>query len=516
LNTAQNAVTKMFLAELLQDIGPDYISEDVFAHVTVSGMTMDSRLVAPGDLFIALFGRNHDARDYINVALQRGASSVIADAGGQWRDCLWMGGVPVIAVEGLRAKAGHIAARFYAHPASCQPVIGVTGTNGKTSCTQFIAQILAGLGKRCGVVGTLGYGVYPELQDTGFTTPDAIVLQKSLAEIAATNVSCIAMEVSSQGLHQHRLNGVSFNSAVFTNLTRDHLDYHGSMAAYAEAKRRLFEYEGLKAGVINMDDSYAACMLNALPRSAASFTYSISDARADVHAISLEFRADGYAARIHTPWGEGELRGRLLGSFNFSNVLSAIAAVMTLPEEYPLNDVLQQAALLKPVTGRMEIVGDTDEVTAVVDYAHTPDGLRSALQALRQHVSGDIWCVFGCGGNRDQGKRPLMAEVADELADQIVITDDNPRNENADDIVRQILLGFNDKSRAIVERDRAKAISLVIGQARRGDVVLVAGKGHENYQDVCGQRLAFSDAAHVRLALQQRRAKSSHSHGGRP
>lgn len=495
----------MYLAELLNNIGSDYVSDAAFADVTVSGMTLDSRQVTPGQLFFALFGKNHDARDYIDVALQRGASAVLADAGGQWQDCRWIEGVPVIAVEGLRSKIGEIAARFYGHPARAVPVIGVTGTNGKTSTTQFVGQILTGLGQRCGVVGTLGYGLYPALEDTGFTTPDAIVLQAALADVVNNKADCVAMEVSSQGLHQHRLSGVKFNSAVFTNLTRDHLDYHGSMAAYAEAKRRLFEHDALDVGIINADDSYAACMLNALPRAARSFTYSIADVRTDVYATQLTFRSDGYAARIHTPWGEGELRGRLLGSFNFSNVLAAITAVMTLPGDYRLPDVLAQASLLVPVAGRMELMGSVEDVTAVVDYAHSPDGLRCALQAVRQHISGRIWCVFGCGGNRDQGKRPLMAEVAEELADRVIVTDDNPRNENADDIVRQILLGFSDKDKVIVQRDRAQAIAQAITMAAPGDVVLVAGKGHENYQDVCGQRMAFSDAGQVRLALQQRK-----------
>lgn len=504
LNSAEQIATKMYLVGLMRNIGPEYVADKIFAEVTVTGMTLDSRQVLPGQLFFALFGKNHDARDYIDVALQRGASAVLADAGGQWRDCHWVQGVPIIVVEGLRAKIGEIAARYYGHPSRALPVIGVTGTNGKTSTTQFIGQILTGLEKRCGVVGTLGYGLYPTLTDTGFTTPDAIVLQAALADVVSNQADCVAMEVSSQGLHQHRLSGVTFKTAVFTNLTRDHLDYHGSMAAYAEAKRRLFEHDPLQVGVINADDSYAACMLNAMPRAARSLTYSVSDVRADVYATQLSFHSDGYAASIHTPWGDGELAGRLLGSFNFSNVLAAVTAVMTLPYAFRLDDVLTQACSLVPVAGRMELLGSVQDVTAVVDYAHSPEGLRCALQAVRQHASGRIWCVFGCGGNRDQGKRPLMAEVADELADHVIVTDDNPRNENADDIVKQILLGFSDKSRVIVQRDRAKAIAQAVAHAASGDVVLVAGKGHENYQDVCGQRMTFSDVGQVRLALQQR------------
>lgn len=505
MNTARQSVAEMPLTALVDNLALDAECLQACIGIPVRGMTLDSRKVNPGEVFVALFGKNHDARDYIDLALQRGAAAVFADAGGEWQGCRRVGNVPIIAVDGLRVRLGDIAARFYDNPSHKLPVIGVTGTNGKTSCTQFIGQILSGLGQRCGVVGTLGYGIFPALEDTGFTTPDPVILQAALADVLQQRASCVALEVSSQGLHQHRLNGVRFNSAVFTNLTRDHLDYHGSMAAYAESKRRLFEHDALRIGIVNADDSYAACMLNALPRTAQSLTYSLSDTRADVYARELSFEPDGYRARVHTPWGEGDLHGRLLGSFNFSNVLAAITAVMTLPQELDLQQVLAQAALLKPVSGRMELLGDaTSDVTAVVDYAHTPDGLRSALKAIHEHVDGRIWCLFGCGGNRDQGKRPLMAEVAEELADFVVLTDDNPRNENPDDIIRQILLGFNSRDAVYVERDRASAIAYAISSAAPGDIVLVAGKGHESYQDICGQRMAFSDTAQVRLALQKR------------
>lgn len=510
MNTARQTDAKVPLTDLVEGLVMDAECRQACIGISISGMTLDSRQVNPGEIFIALFGKNHDARDYIELALQRGATAVLADEGGQWQGCRRVGNVPIIAVNSLRVRLGDIAARFYAHPSQQLPVIGVTGTNGKTSCTQFIGQILSGADQRCGIVGTLGYGIFPALADTGFTTPDPVILQAALADILQQKASCVAMEVSSQGLHQHRLNGVRFHSAVFTNLTRDHLDYHGSMAAYADAKRRLFEHDALRVGIVNADDSYAASMLNALPRTAQSLTYSLSDSRADVYARELSFQPDGYRARVHTPWGEGDLQGRLLGSFNFSNVLAAITAVMTLPQEMDLQQVLAQAALLKPVSGRMELLGDaTSDVTAVVDYAHTPDGLRSALSAIHEHVDGRIWCVFGCGGNRDQGKRPLMAEVAEELADFVVLTDDNPRNENPDDIIRQILLGFDRREGVHVERDRASAITYAVSSAAPGDIVLVAGKGHEAYQDIAGQRMAFSDTAQVRLALQKRAAQAS-------
>jgi len=507
MSSAREASMTTRLSELLDGLLPagSTVEQKVLA-LTVGGLTQDSRLVKSGDMFLALFGKNHDARDYIHVAVERGARVIVADASGQWQGYCEVDGVPVIAIDGLRKRIGEIAARYYGFPGQGLPIVGVTGTNGKTSCTQFIAQILQGLEEPCGVIGTLGYGLYPRLIDTGFTTPDAIAMQSALADIIDAGARYVAMEVSSQGLHQHRLVGVSFNTAVFTNLTRDHLDYHGSMAAYAEAKRRLFEHDELKVGIVNADDPYAAMMLNAMPRHAQSMTYSIASKRADVYAETLNFNEHGYSARVCTPWGCVEVSGRLLGSFNFSNVLAALTAVMTLPTEYSLADVAAQIARVSPVQGRMELVGCEAGVSVVVDYAHSPDGLRSALEAVRQHSTGRIWCVFGCGGNRDQGKRPLMAEVADQLADFVVVTDDNPRNENPDDIVRQIMFGFAGSDRVIIERDRSLSKAAAVGSAAAGDVVLVAGKGHECYQEVAGERLPFSDAEQVRIALQKRLA----------
>lgn len=517
MNTLQKSMKSITLGELVGDTLPAYETLLApFASVNVEGLTQDSRAVQPGHIFVALFGKNHDARDYIPVAIDRGAVAVLADAGGDWQGIQTINGVPIVAIDCLRYQLGRLAARFYGYPSDKYTVVGVTGTNGKTSCTQFIAQILTGLNASCGVVGTLGFGVYPKLHDTGYTTPDAIALQSALADLASSNARFVAMEVSSQGLHQYRVTGVSFRVALFTNLTRDHLDYHGSMQAYAEAKRRLFEYEGLQAGVVNMDDSYAVMMLNAMPRQARCITYSLGNRHADVYAETLTFTAQGYVARVHTPWGSTQISGSLLGAFNFSNVLAALTVVMTASGEFTLEQVAAQVAALKPVNGRMELIGSAAGVSAVVDYAHTPDGLKSALEAMRQHANGRIWCVFGCGGNRDQGKRPLMAEVADELADEIIVTDDNPRNENADDIVRQIMLGFSDPDSVRVERDRAKAISLAITLAKPGDLVLIAGKGHECYQDVAGQRMAFSDAAQVRLALQKRAQHSTDTKGNQP
>jgi len=480
--------------------------------VAISGLSMDSRAVKAGDLFFACFGRNHDARDYIDNAIEQGASAVLAHSGGQWQGCeqrVTSSGqrVPVICVVDLPALISAIAGRFFGEPGQRLVSIGVTGTNNKTSCTQFLAQALNALGERCGVIGTLGSGMYPSLDDSGYTTPDPIMAQQALAHFVSEGAGYAAIEASSQGLHQHRLAAVPFHAAMFTNLSRDHLDYHESMATYGEAKKKLFFAEGLKVAIINSDDAYASSILNDVSSRLHSLTYSLSDTRADVHARVIETLPNGYRATLSTPWGDTDLQGSLLGRFNISNVFAVLCALMTLPERNPpmtLATVTRILEALKPVSGRMEIVGAARGVSVVVDYAHTPDALKSALSALRDHYHGRIHCVFGCGGNRDKGKRPLMAEVAESLADFLVVTDDNPRMENADDIVKQILLGIEDRSRVVVQRDRAAAIREAILGADAGDVVLIAGKGHENYQDVGGQRMAFSDVAQTRLALQER------------
>ncbi|MCP5330807.1 MAG: UDP-N-acetylmuramoyl-L-alanyl-D-glutamate--2,6-diaminopimelate ligase [Pseudomonadales bacterium] len=508
MNIAENILYTSTLEQLLSGLVtlPEELPEQ-FA-VRVSGVTLDSRQVKPGDLFMACFGRNHDARDYIDQAIEQGAVAVLAHAGGRWQGIELRQGVIVLAIDDLAARAGQIASRYFDEPSAAMQMIGVTGTNGKTSCTQFIAQALNAMEHRCGVIGTLGIGIPPQLEESAYTTPDPVQVQSALAHMRGEGADSVAMEVSSQGLHQHRVSGVRFDVAVFTNLTRDHLDYHGSMDEYFETKRRLFQMEGLSSAVVNIDDAYATGILNALAPTVRSYTYSVANPQADVYATTLVLNRSGYHARVHTPFGEGELQGALFGSFNFSNLLAVLTSLLALQSAQPdfdLARLFRQLSRLQPVAGRMEIVGEEADITVVVDYAHTPDALRVALQALREHFSGHLWCVFGCGGNRDQGKRPIMAEMAEKFADRLIVTDDNPRRENADEIVRQILLGVEDTSRLLVERDRARAIETAILQAQAGDVVLIAGKGHENYQDVNGQKTVFSDVNQARLALSKRR-----------
>ncbi len=545
MNTAQDMTRQQTLAQLLCtdiDLSPEL-------DVLVTGLQLDSRQIKPGDLFIACFGSNHDARDFIDEAIALGAVAVLAEAGGAWSGISKRQGLPIIAVENLSVKKGEIAARFHQHPSKHLNVIGVTGTNGKTSCSQYIAQALTNLGDCCGVTGTIGHGLmgghglmaghglmgghdlmgghglmaaHGILADHDLmrqqvgalkTTPDALTLQSLMDEMLVQGAATVAMEVSSHGLQQHRVDGVNFDVALFTNLTRDHLDYHGEMNAYGEAKRQLFLSPGLQAAVVNIDDTFAPSLLNSISSGVTCYTYSVNNQTADVYSEGLQLTAKGFNAVVHTPWGAKSISSTLLGTFNVSNFLAALTSILALKavllkdsEQLDLDAILQACAAVTPVSGRMEIIGQSEELTAVVDYAHTPDALLNVLKALRQHFQAKIWCVFGCGGNRDRGKRPIMAEVAEQYADYLIVTDDNPRIESAEEIIKQILLGVKDKSVVTVRPNRAAAIDYAIVKANVGDVVLVAGKGHETYQDVAGTKLPFSDVKQVRLALQKRTA----------
>ena len=511
MNTAEQLNPNTKLLNLIEGLAE--ISESQIAQINpmVTGIQMDSRLLREGDLFIACFGHNHDARDYIDEAIDLRVSAVLAESGGDWQGASVVRGVPVIAVDNLAACISEIAARFYSRPSTKLSVIGITGTNGKTSCSQFIAQALSAMGRRCGVIGTLGYGIIGDLKETELTTPDAVFTQMALAEMVRDGVDPVVIEVSSVGLHQKRVKSVQFETAIFTNLTRDHLDYHESMEAYAENKKKLFRSAGLKNAVVNLDDPYALAIINTIATDVNIFTYSMKNSIATVYTEELRFTRTGFEARINTPLGRAELKGKLIGKFNISNLLAVITVLLSYiskSSEVNIVELCNRLSDLNPVNGRMEIIGESDDITAMVDYAHTPDGLRSALVGLRDHFEGNIWCVFGCGGNRDKGKRPVMGEIAESHADRLIIADDNPRREKGDEIVGHILSGISDRSSVTVLRDRADAISYAIENAEAGDVVLVAGKGHETYQDIGGSKLIFSDANKVRLALQRRSDKN--------
>ncbi len=483
-------------------VGWDRPVSAVLAGIPVRGLQLDSRCIGEDDVFIACKGVAQDGRDFIREAVAMGAVAVLAERDEQWpedRDC---DGVPVLVVDQLSHKVSELAAVFYDHPGQQLPVVGVTGTNGKTSCTQLMGQLLHELDQSCGILGTLGVGLYGQLQAGINTTPDAISIQRHLADWLQASLAAAAMEVSSHGLEQGRVAAVPFRVAIFTNLSRDHLDYHGTMQAYGEAKLELFQQAGLRVAVINADDEFAETVVAAMPDEVQVLRYSLSDSSADIYARAIEFSAAAVRAELVSPWGVHSLRSPLLGNFNLANLLAALAALASLG--YSLAELCAACNALTPVSGRMEKIAFDSDIEVVVDYAHTPDALANALQALRPHTRGQLWCVFGCGGDRDQGKRPEMGRIAEQLADQVVVTSDNPRSENADTIVNDILIGV--AAPALVETDRAKAIAYAISQARPGDSILLAGKGHEDYQQVGEQRLPFSDLQQARLALQQRRA----------
>jgi UDP-N-acetylmuramoyl-L-alanyl-D-glutamate--2,6-diaminopimelate ligase len=504
-----NAGSRLAEVRLSALLGSEFVLPATLDRL-LTGMQTDSRQVQPGDLFVACKGARHDGRDHIPGAIASGAAAILVEAGDGWQQLHEVNAVPLVPVLDLPRKLCKVAARFHGEPAAHLQLIGVTGTNGKTSCCQLLAQALTQLGHRCGVIGTLGAGVYGSVlhieHGTPSTTPDALRLQSLFHTMLNAGCDTVVMEVSSHGLDQHRVDVDEFEVALFTNLTRDHLDYHGSMAAYGEAKRKLFSGSRLREAVLNHDDPLSAKIRENLPATAQVLTWSLHDSAADVHARAVQFMADGLMLDIFTPWGEARLTSRLLGSFNAANLLAVLATALSFEAGKPDFDfaaLLQRMATLAPVQGRMQLLAGYP-VAVVVDYAHTPDGLESALNAVREHYAGALVCVFGCGGERDQGKRPEMAAVAERLADLVIVTDDNPRDEDSAAIIHQILAGFEQPDKVLVQPDRVQAIAAAIAGAAPGTVVLIAGKGHEDYQEVRGNKRAFSDVAQALACLQQR------------
>lgn len=459
-------------------------------------LTLDSRNVRPGDLFLAVPGIKLDGRAHIADALQRGAAAVAYEAEGS--TVLPITDVPLIPVKGLAAQLSAIAGRFYGEPSRGLNLVGVTGTNGKTSVTQLVAQALDLLGQHCGIVGTLGTGFYGALQSGRHTTPDPISVQSTIADLKKAGARAVAMEVSSHGLDQGRATALDFDVAVLTNLSRDHLDYHGTMQAYGAAKAKLFAWPDLRCRVINLDDEFGR-ELAEVKHHSRLVTYSLLDKSASLYCRDAKFDDDGVRATLVTAQGEHLLRSRLLGRFNLSNVLAAIGALLGL--EYALDEILKVLPKLEGPVGRMQRLGGGDKPLVVVDYAHTPDALEQVLHALRPHAKGRLLCLFGCGGDRDSGKRPLMAEVVERLADGVWVTDDNPRTEAPSRIFDDIRPGFVNAAAVHFIEGRGQAIAELIASADAADVVVLAGKGHEDYQEIDGQRHAFSDLEEAAKAL---------------
>lgn len=469
--------------------------------IDIRGLTADSRAVEPGYLFAAILGEANDGGSFIPEALARGAAALLASP-----DVTIEGtGLPILRDRNVRRGLALMAARF--HPRQPDTVVAVTGTNGKTSVSLLAAELLTQLDRPCGVLGTLGYGVYgSELEAPPHTTPDAVQVQQWLAHFRDCNVRHVSMEASSHALDQSRLNGVHISTAAFTNLTRDHLDYHGSMAAYGAAKRRLFDLPGLKCAVINLDDDFGRELAATLADSVERIGCTLSGKRAPrgrtLQAGNLHPHSGGIRFEVSGDFGSGRVDSRLLGKFNVQNLLIVLGMLLSL--EIPFDDALATLGQARTVPGRMECFGgDTRYPLVVVDYAHTPDALENSLNAARTHCHGQLWCVFGCGGERDRGKRPEMGAIAERLADRVVVTDDNPRHEDGDAIVSEILAGMHKPRQALVERERMRAITAAVHSAGPGDVVLVAGKGHEIDQTVGDQRIPYSDRETVQRLLSE-------------
>lgn len=472
----------------------------------ISRLSVDSRTLQPGDTFVAYPGEGADGRHFIPQAIKAGASSVLWER----QDFAWNAdwNIPNLGETDLRAKAGFWADEAYGHPSRNMWVIGVTGTNGKTSCAHWLSQSLAASGKPTALIGTLGSGFPGRLTHTGYTTPDPITLQTQLRDFRDQGAEAIAMEVSSHGLDQGRVNGVKFDVALLTNLSRDHLDYHGDMQAYAQAKSRLFERKDLQYAVLNLDDEFgrtlagkpAGCGVKIVGY---GFENKPDNCQIAVLGKNLKLGSGGLSFDVATPWGKTAIASPMLGRFNASNLLGTLAALLV--SGIDLERATQALVQVRPVPGRLQSLGGGKLPVVVVDYAHTPDALEKVLLALREVASpgASLTCVFGCGGNRDKGKRPLMGRIASERADRVIVTSDNPRHEDPRQIIEQITASM--KANFHVEEDRAAAIATAIRQAGPGDIVLIAGKGHEDYQEMAGIKYPFSDAEVANRILQETR-----------
>jgi UDP-N-acetylmuramoyl-L-alanyl-D-glutamate--2,6-diaminopimelate ligase len=493
------------------DAGPGRFNLRHVLGLGITDLATDSRAVKPGDTFVAYPGQLHDGRRFIPQALARGARAVLWDSDGfRWRG-EWH--VPNVGVPHLRRHAGKVAHEVYGRPSARMWVIGITGTNGKTSCSHWIAQSLTQLGRKSALIGTLGSGFPGSLSETSNTTPDAVWLHRRMGELAAQGASSVVMEVSSHGLAQDRLSGIEFDVALLTNLTRDHLDYHCTMRRYKAAKTRLFRWPSLSAAVLNLDDAFGRelCVRAARP-GMMLMGYGFGHARGmlprrvvRVRGTNLTLDAGGVAFDVTTPWGAATLKSRFPGRFNAENLLGSLATLLA--SDVRLDDAVEVLSRVEPVPGRMQrLEGVGRWPLVVIDYAHTPDALHNVLTALREPAAanaGHLICVFGCGGGRDRGKRSEMGRIATATADHVIVTSDNPRDEDPQAIIADIVAGAG--ADCVVEPDRGTAIRMALAAAGRHDVVLIAGKGHERYQEIAGRRLPFDDSAVARSALAELR-----------
>ena len=498
--------------------------------VKISNLVTDSRMVRPGDTFLAYIGDKFDAREFIPQAIAAGANAVLWERnhGFSWNP-VWQ--VPNLPVTGLRIKAGIIASQVYGQPSQKLWLIGITGTNGKTSCSHWIAQAMTALGRKTAVIGTLGNGFPGALESTTNTTPDAVLLQQEMMNSLQHGAECVAMEVSSHGIEQERINGVIFSVALFTNLSRDHLDYHDSMKEYAAVKARLFLWPGLKYAALNLDDAFGIELSQRLavtPTQVIGYGFEEagignrdSEKISVLHGSNLKSGIDGLEFDVEFKNEQAKFRTEVVGKFNASNLLAVLAVLLA--SGIKLADAVQAVQQVRPIAGRMERLGGGDQPLVVVDYAHTPDAMEKVLTTLREVIRSSesdqriktrkpkLVCVFGCGGERDRGKRPLLGKVASRLADAVIITSDNPRSENPRIIIDEIAAAAD--ANYHIEEDRAAAIYQAIHDAHQGDVVLIAGKGHEMYQEIGGHRFPFSDSEVARQVLRDLAAQKTRAQG---
>jgi UDP-N-acetylmuramoyl-L-alanyl-D-glutamate--2,6-diaminopimelate ligase len=466
--------------------------------IEITGIASDSRKLRQGDLFLAIQGMSSHGLDFLDEARAAGVAAVAWDSSSASMPADI--GVPMVAVDNLAAHVGEIANRFFGAPSEQLDVVGVTGTNGKTTVAWLIAQCLRHLQKRCAYLGTVGYGIDDMQLEEGMTTPAAVDMHSRLATFVDQGATHAALEVSSHALTQHRVDGVRFGAALFTNLTHDHLDYHGNMQEYFEAKARLFLKHSPATRIISLDTDFGTKLAERCGSDVVAVSTQfdrVANGRPYVFVRSVVETPQGSDVSFTSSWGDGNFSLPLPGDFNVAN--AAIVLAYLLSQEVELEMACDVLQLVEAPPGRMQQVAGS---AIYIDYAHTPDALESALRALRPHTRGKLWCVFGCGGERDAGKRPQMAKLAERLADHVVVTNDNPRSEAPLDIVEGIVSGLKDASAAVVIEDRAVAIAWAIEQAGETDAVLIAGKGHESYQDIGGKHLPFSDLAVAAAAVQ--------------
>ena len=490
----------MSLASLLEGVA------QVPRDVPVSDITLDSRAATAGGAFLARRGIKSHGLQYLDAALARGVHAVLWEPAGGTAEPNLPTHVVGVRIPELGSHLGLIADRFFGAPSAAIRIAGITGTNGKTTSAWLLAQALAATGQRAAYAGTLGFGPVNAIAPATHTTPDCVTVHRRLSDLHAAGVRLLGMEVSSHALAQQRVAGVRFDTAVFTNLTRDHLDYHKTMEAYGDAKASLFSMPGVEQRIINMGDAFGRRMVDRLPPTVAlTAVWSGAGEYADaadhfVRARVISAGAGGLEIGVDSSWGPARLRSRLVGEFNAENLVTVLAILLVW--EVPLPKAVAALEGVGPPAGRMETFrGGANRPLAVVDYAHSPDALAKALRAARQHCRGRLWCVFGCGGDRDPGKRSIMGAIASELADEIILTDDNPRTEDPQQILDAILAGLPPGQPRRVIRDRARAIATALADAGPADIVLIAGKGHEEYQTYGTQSQPFSDRAEVRSLL---------------